>query len=314
MKIRELGGEFKLIERIARPAKDPRVICGIGDDAALIRVDRGVQIVTTDMLVEGDHFSRAYFTPRQIGIKAMEINVSDIAAMGGTPTYALIAIALLRNTDVEFVDGLYEGIYAVADRYGIDVIGGDTTHGAVVAISVTLMGEAHQEHPCLRSGARPGDHIFVSGELGGSQAGLRLFLCGIDGFDDVKRKHTEPSARLDISREVAGYVTAMEDVSDGLASEVRNICRASGCGAVINADQVPIAPRVREAAKAVSGDALEYALFGGEDFELVYTVPPEFTGRAPGSCVGEVNDTKVITIRQGGEELTLEGSGYDHFA
>lgn len=314
MKIRELGGEFSLIERIARPARDPRVLCGIGDDAALIRVDRGIQIVTTDMLVEGDHFSREYFTPRQIGIKAMEINVSDIAAMGGTPTYALVAIALLRDTEVEFVDGLYEGIHAVAERYGIDVIGGDTTHGAVVAISITLMGEAQEDHQCLRSGARPGDRIFVSGPLGGSHAGLRLFLCGIDGFEDVKRQHTEPVSRLDVSREVAGYVTAMEDVSDGLASEVRNICRASGRGAVINADDVPIAPRVREAAKAVCGDPLDYALYGGEDFELVYTVSPDQADRAPGICVGAVNDTGTITIRQGGHETPLERSGFDHFA
>lgn len=314
MNIRDLGGEFKLIERIARPARDPRVIRGIGDDAAVIRTGQGLQIVTTDMLVEGDHFSLDYFTPRQIGIKAMESNVSDIAAMGGTPTYALLSIALTRDTEVEFVDGLYEGIYAVADRYGLDVIGGDTTHGTVIVINVTLMGETDEEHLCLRSGARPGDRIFVSGELGGSTAGLMLFLKGIEGFEDVKREHTEPSARMDVSRRVSGYATAMEDVSDGLASEVQHICQASGCGAVLFGDQVPIAPRVREATKATSGDALDYALFGGEDFELVYTVPREVRGEVPGVLVGEMREGEGVVLQMNGKETRLERSGYDHFS
>ena len=314
MKISDLGGEFKLIERLARPARNPDVLCGIGDDAAVIRTAEGLQIITTDMLVEGDHFSLRYFSPRQIGIKAMESNVSDIAAMGGEPRYALISLALTEEIEVELVDGMYEGIYEVADRYGFDVIGGDTTHGARMVINVTLIGTAQEDRLCLRSHARPGDRIFVSGPLGGSTAGLMLFLKEVAGFESVKKWHTEPSARMDISHEVAPYAHAMEDVSDGLASEVKNICRASGCGAVLYAEQVPILDEVRRAAEAVSADALDFALFGGEDFELVYTVPEEYAETAPGSLVGEIREQEGVVLRTNGKETLIERYGYDHFA
>ena len=154
----------------------------------------------------------------------------------------------------------------------------------------------------------------MSGELGGSTAGLRLFLKGVVGFEDVKREHTEPSARLDVSRMVSAYATAMEDVSDGLAPEVQHICQASGCGAVLFGDRVPISARVREAAKVVSGDALDYALFGGEDFELVYTVPPEVGGEMPGVWVGEMREGEGVVLQMDGKEMRLERSGYDHFS
>ena len=314
MKISDLGGEFKLIERIARPARNPDVLCGIGDDAAVIRTPDGFQIITTDMLVEGDHFSLGYFAPRQIGIKAMESNVSDIAAMGGEPRYALISLALTDETEVELVDGMYEGIYEVADRYGFDVIGGDTTHGARMVINVTLIGTARENRLCLRSHARAGDRIFVSGPLGGSTAGLMLFLKGVAGFESVKKRHTEPSARMDVSNEVAPYAHAMEDVSDGLASEVKNICRASGCGAVLYAEQVPILDEVHRAAEAVSADALDFALFGGEDFELVYTVSEEYAEKVPGILVGEIREGEGVVLRTAGKETLIERSGYDHFA
>ncbi|MFH1008184.1 MAG: thiamine-phosphate kinase [Candidatus Latescibacterota bacterium] len=314
MKIRDIGGEFKLIERLARPAKNADVLCGIGDDAAVVRTAEGMQVITTDMLVEGDHFSLGYFSPRQIGIKAMESNVSDIAAMGGEPRYALISLALTEDIEVEMVDGIYEGIYQVADRYGFDVIGGDTTHGARMVINVTLIGTAQEDRLCLRSHARPGDRIFVSGPLGGSTAGLMLFLKKIPGFEAVKKHHTEPSARMDISRIVAPFAHAMEDVSDGLASEVKNICRASGCGAVLVAEQIPILDEVRKAAQAVSADALDFALFGGEDFQLVYTVSEEYAEKAPGTLVGEIREGEGVFLRTAGKETLIERSGYDHFA
>jgi len=314
MKISDLGGEFKLIERLARPARNPDVLCGIGDDAAVVRTAGGLQVFTTDMLVEGDHFSLRYFTPRQIGIKAMESNVSDVAAMGGEPRYALISIALTEDTEVEFVDGFYEGIYEVAGKYGLDVIGGDTTHGPRIVLNVTLIGTVQEDRLCLRSDARPGDRIFVSGPLGGSTAGLMLFLKEIAGFETVKRLHTEPSAKLDISRSVAPVAHAMEDVSDGLASEVQHICRASGCGAVLYAEQVPILDEVRKAAEAVSADPLDFALFGGEDFELVYTVPEQHVEQTPGSLVGEIREGEGVYLRSAGKEALIERSGYDHFA
>jgi thiamine-monophosphate kinase len=141
-----------------------------------------------------------------------------------------------------------------------------------------------------------------------------LFLKEVAGFEAVKKRHTEPSARMDVSRIVAPYVHAMEDVSDGLASEVKNICRASGCGAVLYAEQVPISDEVRKAAEAVSADALDFALFGGEDFELVYTVSEEYAEKMPGSLVGEIREQEGVVLRTAGKETPIERSGYDHFA
>ena len=314
MNIKELGGEFKLIERITRRVSNRNVIVGIGDDAAVIRFGGKNLVITSDMICEGDHFSRAYFTPRQIGIKAMNSNLSDIAAMGGRPLYALSSIALSRDTDIETMDGFYGGLYDTAMFYGVDIIGGDTTHSSVMVICLTLLGEVKPNLTVLRSGAKPGDIIKVTGELGGSTAGLRLFLKKIDGFDEVKLKHTEPRCRLDVSDTIACMATAMEDVSDGLASEVRNICRMSGTGAVIFKDKIPINDLTFKAASTVGEDAFDYALYGGEDFELVYTVPKDRIDSLPGTVVGEIIEEKNIYLEEAAVLSKVEKFGFDHFA
>jgi len=311
MRIGELGGEFALIERLRRPKRNPRVLVGIGDDAAVVRGDGRLLVFTTDLLVEGDHFSLEYFSPSQVGWKAMESNLSDLAAMGADPQYALVGLTLRSDATVELVDGIYEGLYASADRCGMEVIGGDITHGEVMVLAITLIGQVDEENLCLRSSACPGDRIWVSGSLGGSAAGLKLLLEGVEGFEEVKRKHLEPVARLDISRSVRGRAHAMEDVSDGLASEVRNICIASGCGAVVSGDKVPIDPEVRRAAEVLRRDPLDWALFGGEDFELVYTAPEG--ARMPGYEVGVVTEGEGVYIERGERRELLTRWGYDHF-
>jgi thiamine-monophosphate kinase len=195
----------------------------------------------------------------------------------------------------------------------VDIIGGDTTHSSVMVISVTLLGEVKPDLLTRRSGAKPGDIIKVTGDLGGATAGLRLFLKKIDGFDAVKSKHTEPECRLDVSDSIATVATAMEDVSDGLASEVRNICQMSGTGAVIFKNKIPIAPSTFEAASASGEDAYDYALYGGEDFELVYTVPKEEIDSAPGTVVGEIIEEKNIYLEEQSVLKKLEKFGFDHF-
>ena len=312
MFIRDIGGELALIGTLGRPPRGRKVIVGIGDDAAVVRCDDGLLAVTTDLLVEGDHFSLEYFSPYQVGWKAMESNISDLAAMGAEPNYVTVGLTLRQDSTLELVEGIYDGLYASADRYGVEVVGGDTTHGGALVLAVTLLGEVGEGGPHLRSYARPGDRILVSGSLGGSAAGLALIRAGVSGFEEVKRKHTEPSARLDISRSLRGKVHAMEDVSDGLASEVRNICLASGCGALIFGDQVPVDPEVIRAADLLGLDPLGWALFGGEDFELVYTAPK--SAEVPGYEVGVVTEGEGVYLERGGRRELLTEGGYDHFS
>ena len=312
MKISRIG-EFGLIDRIKRKAKDKNVLVGIGDDAAVVKIGKKLAVFTTDALVEGDHFSLSYFTPEQVGMKAIEINVSDIGSMGASPKYALVSLALRKNMDVEFVDKLYKGMRKAADKYGIDIIGGNLTHANQIIVDIDLIGFVEKKKLCLRSNAKPGDFILVSGNLGASTAGLNLFLKKIKGYDNVKKKHLEPKAKLHKVKSFLKYINAMEDISDGLASEVSHICEQSKVGAVIYADNVPIKDEVRKAAKAVGKNALDYALYGGEDFELVFTVSEKNLSKVGGFLVGEITKKKNVRIYKNSKESRLKKHGYDHF-
>ena len=308
MKISELGGEFALIERIARPARNPAIVRGIGDDCAAESLGGKIRLYTVDMLVENDHFSLDYFTPYQIGWKAMVSNVSDIASCGGRVLYALVSIALTERADVEFVDGFYKAVYDAADRWNFDVIGGDTTHGKLMSISVTLVGEAEPADVRYRNTAKPGDLVAVSGALGGSTAGLRLLLKKVSGFEPVKKFHVEPQCAMDELPKILPVSRAMADVSDGLASEARNIARESGVRINISKNSIPLCAGIRESAQLLGDDPYDYALFGGEDFQLVYTVPKGCTPY--GTVVGEVVEGEGVCLD--GKKLTR--FGYDHFA
>lgn len=326
--------EFDLIKQIARGAKiyDRRVKCGIGDDAALIR--RGVfyEIVTTDMLVEGDHFNLAWSTPEQVGKKALAVNVSDIAAMGGDPNYALVSLAMPAGKSADFIPKFYRGFNAAAKKYKVSLIGGDTTHGEKVTVNVVVIGEVGRKLVRLRSGAKPGDVICVTGSLGGSTAGLELLRkegakvlkAGKAQFKPVLRRHLEPQALVDKGRFLSAYVNAMIDVSDGLASEVRHIAEESEVGAEIYAEKVPINRSVKAVAKYLdprgSGNdkAFEWALSGGEDFELVFTVSArklkqlEKYGKVR-KVVGRILPRgEGLWLVKNGQREKLPG-GYDHF-
>jgi len=313
--IKSIGGEAALIQMIKRKPRNRGVLVGIGDDAAVIRPGRKKLVLTTDLLVEDDHFSLKWSSPKQIGAKAMEVNVSDVAAMNAKPLYALISVCLKKSTTVEFVRELYNGIYSVAKKYGIDVIGGDFTHGEKVVVNVAMIGEA-TGNLCLRESAKTGDLIFVSGKIGHSTAGLQLFLKKKKGFNGVKKKHLEPKAQLKKALKIGKIANAMEDVSDGLASEVKNICRESGCGAEIFLERVPIHAQVKRAAVAVGKSAVDFALFGGEDFELVFTVSRKNLARAKklGTMVGRILSGRKIFLVEKEKRTLLKKAGFDHFA
>jgi thiamine-monophosphate kinase len=325
MKIHDIGGEFALIDRLARqsPANHPDLLAGIGDDAAVIGGSfpgGDYLLVTTDMLVETRHFRRDWASPVQIGIKSVACNVSDIAAMGGTPTFMFVSLALPADTEVAWVEALYQGMAQSCRRYRVVLAGGDTTHGMVATISITLLGRVAPGNLRLRSHARPGELLCITGPLGASAAGLAMLDAGLDPPKYLREKHLEPGARLDVSPAIAPVARAMIDISDGLAAEVNHICDQSGTGAEIVVADIPIDPAVRNAARLTGNDPLAFALSGGEDFELLFSISPENKQRCdangiPATVVGRVTEAASgrILLYPDGKKSPLSG-GYNHFS
>jgi len=313
--IKDYGGEFALIDLITKKARGREVIVGIGDDAAVLKYDsRRLLLWTTDMMVESDHFNTRWSTPRQIGRKAMEANVSDIAAMGGLPKQALVSISLPDDTQIEYIEELYRGMRDVCRRYGFDIVGGNTTHGQKIVIDVSLLGLVEKNRLRLRSDARKGDLVCVTGDLGKSRAGLETLKKGLMG--DV-RDHLEPKCRLKEAREIGKHANAMIDVSDGLASEVNHICERSRVGAEIDKQKIPVSKNTLKLAEKLHRDARDFALQGGEDFELVFTIPEKKLRKirigCPVTVVGRIVDRKKGAVLLDNGRRTRLGGGFDHF-
>jgi thiamine-monophosphate kinase len=324
MKIKDIGGEFALIDQLSRiisMAHDDLIV-GVGDDAAVIRTAPAPApylLVTTDILVEESHFRRDWAMPEQIGIKAAECNLSDIAAMGGTPTWMFVCLALTKDIDVEWVRRVYAGIADSCRRHGVIVAGGDTVMGTVNSISITLLGSVPIQELCLRSHARTGDLLMVTGPLGASAAALELLQKNNKPDAFLLEKHLTPACRLDASRILASLANAMIDISDGLGAEVHHICRQSAAGARIDATSIPIHDAVIGAARDLGKDPIQYALSGGEDFELLFSIAPEKVAdlRQTGlKCypVGRIvaPSEGIVLVRPDGGSANLIG-GYKHF-
>ena len=319
MKVSDFGGEFELIKRIGKKTKlfSKDVLIGIGDDAAVLKAGKKYLLFTTDMLVEDDHFSLKYSTPEQIGMKAIEVNVSDIAAMGGLPEHALISLALPKDIELKFIDGLYKGLNKAGKKYKINIIGGDITHSKQIVINIAMLGFAEKKNLCLRKDAKVNDIICVTGDLGKSTAGLWLLLKNKKG-ESIK-PHLEPKARLDFSKKIAKYANAMEDVSDGLAQEVRNICNESKVGAVIYKEKIPLSKSTIDDAKKVNKNPYDFALYGGEDFELVFTINKKNLSLLNEKLKDKIYVVgKILNKKQGiylldKNKKTKLKKGYDHF-
>lgn len=324
MNLKEFGGEFKFIESIAKKYSDKNIIRGIGDDAAVIRFGNSYLLVSTDTLLEGDHFSLEYFSPVEVGIKAIESSISDIVAMGGIPKYVFLSLCLPKNVEVKTMKQIYKGIYQKCDQYKIAVLGGDTTHNKNMVVSVTVLGEAQKNKICLRSDAKVGDIIKVTGKLGASTAGFNFFQSykknkwqlNDKRFSFVTKKHLRPKCRLDIIEDINSYANAMQDISDGLASELKHICKASQVSAIID-KEIPIHKKTYSAAEIMKKDAVDFALFGGEDFELVYTINEKFADKTPGTVVGKIISSQkknhCVFLQKGEKVSVITKSGYDHF-
>jgi thiamine-monophosphate kinase len=305
-------GERGLIRRIrasaAASAGSIGVEVGIGDDTAVLTVPPGNKLLaTTDLLIEDIHFRRVSAAPADIGWKAMAVNLSDIAGKGGIPRWALVALAVPADTDVEAVDAFYEGLAEAAAPHDVAVVGGDTSAStAGWWINVTLLG-IHPGEPRLRSHARAGDAVAVTGSLGASAAGLHALESGLGGapavgaagtwLREVTRAHLRPQARVVEGRWLgqAPGVHAMMDCSDGLATDLGHICRESAVGARVRLDRVPIATGTRDAARELGADARRWAVSGGEDYELLLTCDPAV---APGLIAGlaEATGTALTVI------------------
>ena len=335
MRISELG-EFGLIARIAEKVGEAgnAVVVGIGDDAAVLRTKGDKYLIATcDIQVEGVHFLRDGITPYQLGRKVVAINVSDIASMGGVPKHLWVSLVLPQDTAVEYVDALYEGMMEETGRHGADIVGGNIARSSSgLVVDTFLLGEVEPEYLLLRSGARVGDRVLVTGYVGDSAAGLTLVLdpavsCDEGHADMVLKAHLTPTPRVREGRIIAGsgLATAMIDVSDGVLADLGHICERSKVGARLWAERLPISDAARAVAMAVDKDPLEWALGGGEDYELLFTAPAdkaeelaallrEETG-TPASVVGEIVSAKegIEVIRESGEPLSLERGGWDHF-
>jgi len=318
MKLSEFGGEFKLIADItARFGNFHNVHTTVGDDAAVVRVGDSFMVITTDVLVEDQHFSRKWSTPCQIGLKTLEANVSDVVAMGARPELLLLNLVLPDGIEVEFVQELYRAIREGCERYRITLIGGDTNAGPVLMLGATLTGTT--DRPVLRSGARVGDLICVTGDVGASCAGLMLLRKGVELRGRVRTRHLEPRCRHDVARKIAPFATAMIDISDGVASETLHICERSRVGAVIEAGRLPIHPETSTACRTTGIATIDCALSGGEDFELLFTLPPDKVAELKARVSDFTVIGEIVDRSRGACYLGPDGTrnplprGFDHF-
>lgn len=313
-------------------SKLPQVKLGIGDDAALVRVGRDRDLVlTADLSIEGVHFTADMHPARSVGHRALARSLSDIAAMGGIPRFALVSVAFPRALSRHWIEEFYRGILELAGRFRVQVIGGDTSIvRRTVMIDVTLAGEVPRGRGLLRSGARPGDQIFVSGSLGRSAKGLEILKSQARarkrGRHSVQKgpessalkSHLYPEPRCELGRwlQRSGLPSAMMDISDGLSTDLIRLCEASRVGAIVLADRVPGPPG------ELPERALELALNGGEDYELLFTVPkrklakvPVFHRGLPLRYIGQIRRSReLLLVRSDGSKSPLASAGYDHFS
>jgi len=331
-------GEFGLIDLLTRDIrlKHKSSLTGVGDDAAVIDCGDSCRIITTDMLTEGIHFDLMYTPLKHLGYKAVISNLSDVYSMNAIPAQITVSIAISSKFSVEAIEELYSGIHLACENYNVDLVGGDTVSSlSGLIISVTAIGEAKKEDIKYRSGAQTNDLICVSGDLGGAFLGLQLLerekelynkdssiQPDLTGFDYVLERQLKPEARGDIVkwiREEKVKVNAMIDISDGLSSELIHISKSSSRGCNIYPEKIPVHPHTREAARQFNLEYLVPALHGGEDYELLFTVPmSEFdkvTDREDVTIIGNITHEgdKPLLVTGEGEGTELVAQGWEGF-
>jgi len=309
--------EDELLDAIRRVLDEPaaEVVVGVGDDAAVVKAGSGDVVLTTDALVEGTHFERVLTSARDLGYKSIQVNVSDVAAMAGSPRYALCALTLSEQVDAAWTMELLGGMREACAEHGMRLVGGNLARGSEITLAVTVMGEVAPGRAVTRWGARVGDRVVVTGSLGGATAGLRASRehppWSPEERDAIHR-HARPIARVGEAVVLSHHgARAMMDVSDGLALDLSRLCAASGVGAVLDLEAVPVHPAA----------TLDDALGGGEDYELLATVPTSDAVEAAGAELAEtfgipLTDIGAIVEGDGLRDprgRPVEPSGWDHF-
>jgi thiamine-monophosphate kinase len=315
-------GEFEIIKRyFTRDSADPDVVLGVGDDAAVVAVD-GLMAVTVDTLVEGVHFP-AGMAPHLLGYRLMAVNLSDLAAMGAQPRWCTLALTL-PAADELWLDGFSRGFFELAERFGVSLVGGNLTRGSLSA-TLQLMGKVERERLLTRSGGNVGDDVYVTGTLGDSSAGITLITersvaPNGSAAAALKERFYRPEPRVGAGLALGSLASAGIDISDGLLADLGHICAASGCGAAIDVERVPLSAELLSLFPPQ--EALAHALGGGDDYELCFTAPPsraediEAALEASGTLVrriGQLVPGQEVVCRRDGEPYLPTVRGYRHF-
>jgi thiamine-monophosphate kinase len=330
-------GEFGLIKRVTAQArkKNESTLKGVGDDCAVLQYPTKKIVVTTDLLTEGIHFNLVYVPLKHLGYKAVAVNISDICAMNAIPRQITVSLAISSKFSLEAIDELYSGIHLACERYGVDLIGGDTTTSLTgLTISITAIGEADELDLVYRSGAKPTDLLCVTGDLGGAYLGLQLLerenelfrlnptvQPQLSGYDYILARQLKPEARVDmreIFSELKVKPTSMIDISDGLSSEILHLCEDSGVGCRLYEERLSFDPQVRKMAEEININPLVAALNGGEDYELLFTVPLEDHEKVRNhpdiTVIGHmtVKEEGAMLVTSGGQqEIPLTAQGWN---
>jgi len=328
-----MRGEHGLIAELSRIFGRPpgQVVCGIGDDTAVIGPEKGYQLLwTIDALIEGVHFDLGYTSLRQLGRKALAVNLSDIAAMGGEPQYVLLALGWPPERELPGALELARGMQEMAQEYGVALIGGDTVSSpGSLSLSLTVLGRVEPSMVLRRDRAQVGDLIYVTGPLGQAAAGLEVLRRGLKmpeaTMAPLRQAFLDPRPQVRAGRVLACHhlATALIDLSDGVASDLYQVCRLSHVGAVVDAGSVPMPPGVGEVAGMTGRDPLDLALKGGEDYQLLFTARPEQktaiqecfgqAGLSEPTCIGAIEAGSGVRLRQQAGEQDISGAGFDHF-
>lgn len=315
------SGEFGFIDYINAVFPVPEGTVGIGDDCAVLPAGEGELLFSTDLLMEGVHFLRSESSPEDVGWKAAAVNLSDIAAMGGKPVATFLSIALPKDAQGEWAERFIEGYRQISSQYDVPLLGGDTTSSLRdIAVNVGILGRCQSGKRLMRSGAKVGETIYVTGPLGDSAAGLQAILKGIRRSEEVKtliERHKRPLPRVDAGVILiqSGKVGAMMDISDGIASDMRHIMKASKVGAVIALDRLPLSSELISVCAEQGWDRYWLSTSGGEDFELLFTGPDGLENELDIKVypVGKIVDGNELTWTVEGSAVDYDYMGYKHF-
>lgn len=324
MKLQRLE-ETELIQAIRKEfctRRQAGLALGIGDDAAVIEADRKNLVVTKDLLLEDVHFLLPIHPPRLLGRKSLNVNLSDLAAMGARPRYALLGLGIPLHTGTGWIEDFFAGFKSAAKEYEVQLIGGDVTRAQKVTLSVTLLGEG--KNIIKRSGARPGHFLFVSGKLGEAREGLLLLKKGAKlgedrRVDKMLKAFLDPKAQVELGEKLSQLraASAMIDISDGLSVDLGHICKESGCGAEVEKEKLPVSSELRSLQKR----SFDFALNGGEDYQLLFSVPPNrldavsrLKKKYALTCIGKILKEKgIFLVDSRGKRKTIQPHTWQHF-